>query len=44
MDKTIELLKESHALLEGHFILSSGKHSDKYVQDVYKRQILSMKK
>ena len=32
MEKTIELLKESHALLEGHFILSSGKHSDKYVQ------------
>ncbi|WP_296114972.1 orotate phosphoribosyltransferase [uncultured Anaerococcus sp.] len=32
MEKTIELLKKSHALLEGHFILSSGKHSDKYVQ------------
>ena len=32
MEKTIELLKDSHALLEGHFILSSGKHSDKYVQ------------
>lgn len=28
----IELLKESGALLEGHFLLSSGKHSDKYVQ------------
>lgn len=32
MEKTIELLKKSNALLEGHFILSSGKHSDKYVQ------------
>lgn len=32
MDRTIELLKKSDALLEGHFILSSGKHSDKYVQ------------
>lgn len=28
----IELLKESEALLEGHFLLSSGKHSDGYVQ------------
>ena len=28
----IDLLKESGALLEGHFLLSSGKHSDKYVQ------------
>ncbi|WMM23758.1 orotate phosphoribosyltransferase [Tissierella sp. MB52-C2] len=28
----IDLLKESDALLEGHFLLSSGKHSDRYVQ------------
>ncbi|WP_313756140.1 orotate phosphoribosyltransferase [Tissierella sp.] len=28
----IDLLKESNALLEGHFLLSSGKHSDRYVQ------------
>lgn len=28
----IELLKQSNALLEGHFLLSSGKHSDRYVQ------------
>lgn len=28
----IKLLKESEALLEGHFLLSSGKHSDGYVQ------------
>lgn len=28
----IQLLKESNALLEGHFLLSSGKHSDGYVQ------------
>ncbi|MDU2557525.1 orotate phosphoribosyltransferase [Anaerococcus prevotii] len=32
MDKTLELLKKSDALLEGHFILSSGKHSNKYIQ------------
>lgn len=32
MDRTIELLKKSNALLEGHFLLSSGKHSNKYVQ------------
>ena len=28
----IDLLKESSALLEGHFLLSSGRHSDKYFQ------------
>lgn len=28
----LDLLKESNALLEGHFLLSSGKHSDRYVQ------------
>lgn len=28
----IEELKDSKALLEGHFLLSSGRHSDKYCQ------------
>nr|WP_073046211.1 orotate phosphoribosyltransferase [Dethiosulfatibacter aminovorans] len=28
----LELFRESEALLEGHFLLSSGKHSQKYVQ------------
>lgn len=28
----IEILKGSGALLEGHFLLSSGKHSNRYVQ------------
>ena len=28
----IDLLKETGALLEGHFLLSSGKHSGKYIQ------------
>jgi len=32
MEKVIELLKESGALLEGHFLLSSGRHSDRYFQ------------
>ena len=32
MDRTQELLKKSDALLEGHFILSSGKHSNRYIQ------------
>ena len=32
MDRVVELLKESNALLEGHFLLSSGNHSDKYCQ------------
>jgi|TARA_B100000242_G_scaffold287932_1_gene255479 orotate phosphoribosyltransferase len=28
----LKILKETKALIEGHFILSSGLHSDKYVQ------------
>ena len=32
MDRTQEVLKKSDALLEGHFILSSGKHSNRYIQ------------
>jgi orotate phosphoribosyltransferase len=28
----VEILKECNALLEGHFLLSSGKHSNKYCQ------------
>ena len=28
----IDILKECDALLEGHFLLSSGRHSDKYCQ------------
>ncbi len=30
--RTLELLKESGALLEGHFLLSSGRHSNRYCQ------------
>ena len=30
--KTMDLLKKSKALLEGHFLLSSGLHSNRYVQ------------
>jgi len=29
---SLELLKESGAMLEGHFMLSSGRHSDRYFQ------------
>ena len=32
MSDVISLLKQSGALLEGHFLLSSGKHSDRYFQ------------
>ena len=30
--KSLKILKETNALIEGHFILSSGLHSSKYVQ------------
>ena len=32
MNDILQLLKDSKALLEGHFLLSSGRHSDKYFQ------------
>ncbi len=31
-EKIIRLLRDSGAMLEGHFLLSSGRHSDKYFQ------------
>ncbi len=31
-EKILEILKKSESLLEGHFLLSSGLHSDKYLQ------------
>ncbi|HSQ33775.1 MAG TPA: orotate phosphoribosyltransferase, partial [Peptostreptococcaceae bacterium] len=32
MEKVIDILRKSDALLEGHFLLSSGKQSNRYVQ------------
>ncbi|MDR1286739.1 MAG: orotate phosphoribosyltransferase [Treponema sp.] len=32
MEDVIALLRESGAMLEGHFLLSSGRHSDRYFQ------------
>jgi orotate phosphoribosyltransferase len=32
MSNVIDLLRQSGALLEGHFLLSSGRHSDRYFQ------------
>ena len=32
LEESLKILKESEALIEGHFILSSGLHSSKYVQ------------
>jgi orotate phosphoribosyltransferase len=31
-EQIIDILKEAGAFLEGHFLLTSGRHSDKYVQ------------
>ena len=31
-DESLKILKETNALLEGHFILSSGLHSGQYIQ------------
>ena len=30
--ESLKILKETNALIEGHFILSSGLHSPKYIQ------------
>ena len=31
-ERVMEILKEAGVLLEGHFLLTSGRHSDKYLQ------------
>jgi len=31
-DRVLEILKETGVLLQGHFLLTSGRHSDKYMQ------------
>ena len=31
-ERVIEVLKEAGVLLEGHFKLTSGRHSNKYLQ------------
>ncbi len=31
-EEIIEMLKEAGVLLEGHFLLTSGRHSDRYMQ------------
>ena len=31
-NESLKILKETNALLEGHFILSSGLHSSEYIQ------------
>ena len=31
-EKALELLRKSEAMLEGHFLLTSGNHSDTYIQ------------
>ena len=31
-DESLKILKDTNALLEGHFILSSGLHSKEYIQ------------
>ena len=32
LEESLKILKETRALIEGHFILSSGLHSSKYIQ------------
>ena len=32
LEESLKILKETNALLDGHFILSSGLHSPQYVQ------------
>ena len=31
-ERVLEILKEAGVLLEGHFLLTSGKHSNRYLQ------------
>ena len=40
-ERIIEILKEAGVLQEGHFLLTSGKHSNKYLQcaKIFRRNI-----
>ena len=38
MSEAIEILKSCDAFLEGHFLLSSGRHSSAYCQMAYLQQ------
>ena len=38
MERNLEILKSCDALLEGHFLLSSGRHSSAYCQMAYLQQ------
>ena len=31
-EKVLEIFKETHVMLEGHFLLTSGRHSNRYMQ------------
>ena len=44
--KSLNILKKTNALLEGHFVLSSGLHSSKYIQcaKLIKFSIIKQKK
>ncbi len=36
--KSLDILRKTNALLEGHFVLSSGLHSSKYILKLKKDQ------
>ena len=38
MSEALEILKSCDAFLEGHFLLSSGRHSSAYCQMAYLQQ------
>ena len=38
-EESLKILKETNALLEGHFILSSGLHTKNYIQCKYAKNI-----
>ena len=41
--KSLNILKKTNALLEGHFVLSSGLHSSKYINFKFKLIITNLK-
>ena len=43
-EESLKILKETNALVDGHFILSSGLHSPKYVQCAQLKQTLFSRK
>ena len=43
-NRVMDIFKETEVLMEGHFLLTSGRHSDRYIQCAKITQTLHIRK